>query len=297
MPDEAERAFLAALDRSPDDPATRGVYADWLEERGRLDDALAVRAGPIAHAYRGVVHAGVGKALGAVARMHGRLGQGCVVEIAGWPLAEPARLLHDAQRFVKSRGWDPAEGPPLAERAALVMTIETLGRRRLFSDHGSKEQRDLVALHAVTELVLDSYVAIDGPVPRPSGPIDGIVTVRHGVVHHLGTAGVVSVRIDATIALAIGELASRALVQPYVFDGAPDTARARRITEARLSHFGVLGAGPRVGRLVLSEHVGEASSIDPAWCDLVELLDALLRPRMRLSEPWRELAGRCRRAP
>lgn len=37
--DPSEQEFLAALDRSPTDDATRLVYGDWLEERGRSVEA------------------------------------------------------------------------------------------------------------------------------------------------------------------------------------------------------------------------------------------------------------------
>lgn len=49
MDDEA--AFLKALADAPDDDAGRGAYADWLDERGRPDDAyqqrVAVAAKPV----------------------------------------------------------------------------------------------------------------------------------------------------------------------------------------------------------------------------------------------------------
>jgi uncharacterized protein (TIGR02996 family) len=38
-----EREFLATLARSVDDPETRAVYADWLEERERHDEAAFLR--------------------------------------------------------------------------------------------------------------------------------------------------------------------------------------------------------------------------------------------------------------
>lgn len=34
-----EKAFLAALEANEDDEATRLIYADWLEEQGRYEDA------------------------------------------------------------------------------------------------------------------------------------------------------------------------------------------------------------------------------------------------------------------
>lgn len=43
-PNERERSFLEALQRSPSDDATRVVYGDWLEEVGRQDEAEFLRA-------------------------------------------------------------------------------------------------------------------------------------------------------------------------------------------------------------------------------------------------------------
>ena len=34
-----EKAFLAAIDANPEDEAVRGIYADWLDERDRPEEA------------------------------------------------------------------------------------------------------------------------------------------------------------------------------------------------------------------------------------------------------------------
>jgi uncharacterized protein (TIGR02996 family) len=43
-PDEVERGFLEAIQARPLDDEMRAVYADWLEEQGRADQAELVRA-------------------------------------------------------------------------------------------------------------------------------------------------------------------------------------------------------------------------------------------------------------
>jgi uncharacterized protein (TIGR02996 family) len=43
MTTTAERGFLKAIKENPDDKTTRLVYADWLEEHGRLHEALQQR--------------------------------------------------------------------------------------------------------------------------------------------------------------------------------------------------------------------------------------------------------------
>lgn len=43
---ESEQAFKAAILANPEDPAPRLVFADWLEERGRMDDARFWRIPP-----------------------------------------------------------------------------------------------------------------------------------------------------------------------------------------------------------------------------------------------------------
>lgn len=39
-----ERAMLEAIRKDPYDTVTRGMYSDWLEERGRDDEAHAIRS-------------------------------------------------------------------------------------------------------------------------------------------------------------------------------------------------------------------------------------------------------------
>jgi uncharacterized protein (TIGR02996 family) len=46
--DTLERELLAAIDREPRDGERRAVYADWLEERGRFDEASFARHEAIA---------------------------------------------------------------------------------------------------------------------------------------------------------------------------------------------------------------------------------------------------------
>lgn len=39
---DIEKQFVASLQANPDDNACRRVYADWLEEQGRTDDAMYI---------------------------------------------------------------------------------------------------------------------------------------------------------------------------------------------------------------------------------------------------------------
>lgn len=43
-PGKVEQSFLDDIARAPQDDALRSVYSDWLEERGRFDDAELLRA-------------------------------------------------------------------------------------------------------------------------------------------------------------------------------------------------------------------------------------------------------------
>ena len=96
----------------------------------------------------------------------------------------------------------------------------------------------MVFLHDGTEIVLQTYLAVDGRIPVPSSPIEGVVTVQNGVVHWPSAAGACAILGDGIDASAISELAIRAVAQPYAFDGAVDTAGAGRARPAA-----VLGAG------------------------------------------------------
>jgi uncharacterized protein (TIGR02996 family) len=47
-----DKAFLQAMAEAPDDPSPRLIYADWLEEQGRNEEALFWRQHSLADLVR-----------------------------------------------------------------------------------------------------------------------------------------------------------------------------------------------------------------------------------------------------
>lgn len=290
--DEAERRFTAALERDPHDDATRAVYVDWLEERARHEDARLVRAQPPPRAFTRIVQRALVTRLRAVASRHGRWAEGCVIEIGSWRPESPHALVDDAERFLRTRRWDPEDGEPVVARLALLEIVEAVRELHVRSTVVPPPSGAVPQAIAVTELVVHT----DGPEGAPPAPIDGVVTIAGGYLQYLGSGGSFLVALDAVDEERITAAAFAATAQPWEYDGAPDTARRRSTTTVRLTH-----SDPRRSRslgaavLTLSEHAGEVPGVSAPWRNLLAIVHEIVVPRLGAPTiSWLRLAERVR---
>lgn len=289
--DEAERRFIATLERDAYDDATRAVYVDWLEERSRHADARLVRAQPPARAFTRIVQRALVTRLRAAAGQHGRWAEGCLIEIASWRPETPHALVDDAERFLRTRRWDPEDGEPVAARGALLEIVDAVRELHVRATIVPPPSGALPQVLAVTELVVQTDGAEDVP-----SPIDCVVTIASGYLQYLGPAGSFLVALDAVDEERITAAAFGATAQPWEYDGAPATARRRSTTTVRLTH-----SDPRRSRslgaavLTLSEQAGEVPGASAPWRNLVALVHEIVAPRLGTpSLSWTRLAERCR---
>lgn len=294
--DQAEKRFVAALERDPQDDATRAVYVDWLEERSRHGDARLVRAQPPARAFTRIVQRALVARLRAAARQHGRWAEGCVIEIASWRPETPYALLDDAERFLRTRRWDPEDGEPVATRAALLEIVDAVRELHVRTTMVPPPSGALPQVLAVTELVVQTDGAADASSSAPPEPIDCVVTIASGYLQYLGSSGSFLVALDAVDEEHITAAAFGATAQPWEYDGAPDTERRRSTTTVRLTH-----SDPRRSRslgasvLTLSELAGEVPGVSAPWRNLVALVHEIVVPRLGTKTiSWVRLAERCR---
>jgi uncharacterized protein (TIGR02996 family) len=80
--DPTEQRFLDAIRRRPDDPETRGVYADWLEERGHARRAEFLRLQLAAGAATRATDPEFARASARLAELAGQVGDGWRVRVA-----------------------------------------------------------------------------------------------------------------------------------------------------------------------------------------------------------------------
>ena len=104
--DATEQSFLDALRQRPDDPATRAVYADWLEERGQAQRAEFLRLQLAAGAATSAADPAFTRASARLAELAGRVGDGWRVLVA-MSFIEPKTC---RSRGAAAEGTGPALG-------------------------------------------------------------------------------------------------------------------------------------------------------------------------------------------
>jgi uncharacterized protein (TIGR02996 family) len=80
--DETEQRFLDAIRQRPEDPEPRGVYADWLEERGHAQRAELLRLQLAAGAAKSAADPAFVHASARLAELAGQVGDGWRVLVA-----------------------------------------------------------------------------------------------------------------------------------------------------------------------------------------------------------------------